>query len=325
MNRDPAYDTFSAVVCSHSLVNFANLAQAVDSLLAQSHLLEEIIIVVDGNREVYDRVTAIYSEKPRVKAVLLPESLGVSEARNAGWRTARGDIIAFMDDDAAASPEWIAELAETHRIHGVSAAAGRILPIWEGPGADFPEELYWLLGLTHHGFAEDKVTEVRNAFGPNMSFRREVFDRIGGFRRELGFARNGNAYVQAEEVDLGLRLKESTGRGVLYNPAAVVYHRVPEAKLKLPTVIRRSFYQGYSKALIRKLNQTGALDVEKGYLKDILLHFLPARLVKAYRPSEARKALVLAASTASVGAGFVWGSASLALRRFGGKPSPAKP
>ena len=299
----------SAVVCTHSLDNYPNLVEAVDSLLSQTHPEMEVIIAVDGNAELHERVLAHYSGNKAVKTVLLKENVGVSGARNAGISVAKGDVIAFMDDDAIAEKGWVENLLGTYREYDAAAVGGKILPVWLGGKPDYlPEELYWLAGITHEGFAEEKVVEVRNTFGPNMSFKREVFQKAGMFNENLGFARRGTSYIQAEEPEFALRMRRELGKGVIYNPKAVVYHKIPSAKVKVGLLLKRAFYQGYSKALLKKLNiSADSVATERSYLKDLLFEYIPRRLKRFYRLTELKKLLMLLACIGAVGLGFVYG------------------
>jgi GT2 family glycosyltransferase len=315
----------SAVICTHNLANYQNLVEAVNSLLEQTYQVREIIIVVDGNPELFERFNSEYRGHGGVNAVLLKDNMGVSEARNAGIRVAKGDVIAFTDDDAIASSQWIETLVGTYETFDAIAVGGKILPIWTGGIPDYlPEELYWLIGVTHKGFAEEKIKEVRNTFGPNMSFRREVFEKIGLFSKDLGFAKRNTGYLQAEEPDLAIRMKQAFGKGVVYNPLAVVFHKIPQSKLKVRVLLKRSFYQGYSKALMRKLNNSTEgrlIATETNYLKTVLFKRIPERMKRAYHLSELKKVSMLTASVFSVGLGFICGSIPKSLPLSPKKPS----
>jgi len=297
----------SIVVCTHKLDNYRNLTEAIKSLMAQSYAEKEILVVIDGDQVLYDRVRSDYDGKPAVKSVLLKENRGVSEARNAGIRIAKGDIIAFMDDDAVAAEDWLERLLSTYREFGALAVGGKILPVWEDRAPDYlPQELYWLVGVTNDGFAADRVVEVRNTFGPNMSFQHEVFRQIGLFDRRFGFTRTSR--MQAEEPELAFRMKQRLGKGVLYNPQAIVYHKIPPDKTRVGGLLKRSFFQGYSKAFLNRQYPSGrAMSNEKSYLGFLVLHCLPRRAVRFYRPAELKKALFLTAALASVGLGFIYG------------------
>jgi len=136
----------------------------------------------------------------------------------------------------------------------------------------------------------------------------EVFEKVGGFRESLGFARRGTSYIQAEEPELALRMKRTMGKGVVYNPHAIVYHRITKSKLEVSSLLWRSFYQGYSKALLGRQNiSSDAMATERAYLKSLLLKFIPLRIKRLYRLEEMRKLSVLIASILSVCLGFVYG------------------
>jgi glycosyltransferase involved in cell wall biosynthesis len=349
----------SVVVCTHSLNNYPNLLEAVDSLRAQTHRETEVVVVVDGNKELYQRLVADYgsskslvdSKSPKgrqdssrsrrlvdsnpsngrivdreaIKIVLLEENKGVSAARNAGIRAAQGDILAFLDDDAVAERGWLESLVATYQEFDAAAVGGRVLPLWLGRRPDYlPEELYWLVGTTHEGFAKEKstilpregfeVVEVRNTFGPNMSFRREVFQKVGLFNENLGFARRGTSYTQAEEAEFALRMKQKLGQGAMYNPKALVYHKIPPSKVRVKALLKRAFYQGYSKALLRKLHPSAdSIAVERSYLQTLLLKSIPKRSIRLfeikrdYRLAELKELFLLVAAIISVGLGFVYG------------------
>jgi GT2 family glycosyltransferase len=300
----------SAVICIHSLDNYSNLTEAVDSLLKQTHSEKEVIVVVDGNKALYEKVSAQFTGNEAVKTVLIESNIGVSGARNAGIKVARGDVIAFMDDDAFADREWMDRLVATYENYDAIGVGGKILPVWTQGAPDYlPEELYWLAGVTHKGFADEKIGEVRNTFGPNMSFRREVFEKVGLFNENLGFAKRRAFYIQAEEPEFALRVRRELGRGVIYNPAAVIYHKIAPSKLNIGVLLKRAFYQGYSKALMRKLNiSSDSIATEKSYLKDLLLVYMPGRLKRFYRLTELKKLCFTVSSVIAVGLGFIYGN-----------------
>ena len=299
----------SVVVCAYSFDQRRDLQEAVASLLEQTHTDLEVIVVVDGDHGLYREVMSDYGGSDSVRSILLEENAGVSAARNAGVVEARGEVVAFIDDDAIADKDWVQTLAGTYEQYDAVAVGGKILPVWlSGRPAHFPEELLWLVGATHDGFAGDTVAEVRNTFGPNMSFRRDVFEKVGGFNENLGFSRKGASYVQAEEPEFALRMTSTLGKRVVYNPGAVVYHKIPESKVRVRTLLRRAFYQGYSKAWVEMQGLSGdSIATERSYLRTLLLTSVPARLRRVYRLSELKKLLLLLGSVVSVGLGFLYG------------------
>ena len=248
----------SIILCTHRSDRYDDFEEALNSLYAQSYNNLEIIVVVDGNRELYDRIVkrAIVDAdevkgKVKVKVILNEKNLGLSESRNKGIKEAKGDVIAFFDDDAIADKNWIKELVKMYEAKEAIAAGGKILPEWVTKKPKFlPGEYYWLIGATHKGFPEE-VTEVRNTFGSNLSFKADVLKALGGFRSEMGV--KGKGLLQGEETELCERMREKFGRGVVYNPDAIVYHKVFPERLRMRFLLRRAFWQGYSKRVMKEM------------------------------------------------------------------------
>jgi len=301
----------SVVVCTHRTDHYEEVTRAVDSLLKQTHPEIEIIVVVDGVEESYQKMILHYGSQSHIRVIATERSLGAFGAANVGVKAARGEIVAFMDDDAIAERTWVENLIDAYREFDAIAVGGKILPVWCFGRPDYlPEEMDWLVGVTHEGFAEENAVEVRNTFGPNMSFRREVFERIGLFNEELAFA--PPFYIQGAEADFGWRMKQELGKGVIYNPEAVVYHQVSQSKVKVRALLKRAFCQGYSKALLRRLNPSGGvLTVERSYLKRLLMKNIPRRIKGCFsrldRATEIKKLSFLIALILSITIGFLYG------------------
>ncbi len=303
----------SVITCTYNTDNYPNILDTVASLLNQTYPDIEIIIVVDGNERLREKIAMTYDTKGNIQVIASEENKGVAGSRNLGITQARGDIIAFLDDDSVTDKRWIEDLVDTYQKRDAIAVGGGILPIWLSKKPDYlPEELYWLVGLTYKGFAKEGVTEVRNAFGSNMSFKREVFEKVGSFNQCFGFARKGTSYIQGDEPEFALRMQNTLGKGVTYNPNLIVYHKIPEWKTKLRILLKRAFYQGYSKALLKKLSHSPKpLAPEESYLKDLLLKYIPRRIRRIFLWHdplvEMKQLLVLLISILAVGLGFVDG------------------
>ena len=301
----------SVVLCTHRLDSYQNVIDAIESLVRQTYDDLEIIVVVDGNQELSEVIAHVYQGREKVKILSTGDKIGVCGARNAGIGIAQGEIMAFTDDDVVADSRWIENLVDTYQRFDSVAVGGKILPIWLSTEPDhFPPELGWVVGVTHNGFAEDEVSEVRNAFGPNMSYRSEVFEKIGVFNERFGLGARGAVQLQGEEAELALRMKQAFGRGVTYNPQAVVYHKVAPWKTTPRWMLRRAFYQGYSKALLRRsIPGHDTLAVEQAYLRRLLFKYAPSRakrlLLRSGRAGELRKLAILTASVVSASLGFL--------------------
>ena len=209
---------------------------------------------------------------------------GLSGTRNHAINIATGDIIAFMDDDAVAKEDWLRQLAVHYIDSNVQAAGGKIIPLWE-PRRPFwfPEELDWTVGGSHKGMT-DVPGPVRNLWGGNMSFRKELFHQVGLFNTQLG--RKGLS-GEGEDTEFCMRIKASlAGAIILYEPKAIVYHRVHKHRASLKYVIRRSFDGGSSLAKVKKVQRTKSnigASPERKYLRYLLTASLLGRLKHFYR------------------------------------------
>ncbi len=121
----------SIVVCAHRTDRLQDILEAIDSLKAQSYHGIEIITVIDGNPELYEKIRSL-AEDPRIRVTLNEKNLGLSESRNKGLSMSKGDIIAFFDDDAIAEVNWVEELVKMYLDRDAIAAGGCILPLWLG-------------------------------------------------------------------------------------------------------------------------------------------------------------------------------------------------
>lgn len=245
-----AFDaTIAVVVCAYTEERWADLEAAIASVRAQRRPADEIVVVVDHNPDLLDRVRAA---NPDVTVVANSEARGLSGARNSGIAASTSSIVAFMDDDAIADPDWLRWLEGAYVEPSVLAAGGLIEPWWLGGRPRwFPTEFDWVIGCTYRGMPVER-TAVRNVIGCNMSFRRDVFERSGGFRDGIG--RIGNRPVGGEETELSIRaIADRPGSVVIYDPRASVRHRVPAARGTLRYFAARCFAEGYSKGLIARL------------------------------------------------------------------------
>ena len=267
----------SVIVCAYDINRYYDLVDAISSLLYQTYSPIEIICIVDGTIPLYEKIhsdeSGVFST---VKVFLNEENLGLSESRNRGISHSKGDIIAFFDDDAVADPNWVSELVRMYKDYDAIAAGGKLVPLWVAGKANFiPEEFYWMIGATHKGFPEE-VTEVRNTFGSNISFKREVINDFDGFRGEMGI--KGNGALQGEETEICERMRKAFGKGVMYNPNAIVHHKIFEGRMKLKFLFRRAFWQGYSKRMMKELGYS--MEVESKFLQTLVIDGILGRLRK---------------------------------------------
>ncbi|MBI5566629.1 MAG: glycosyltransferase family 2 protein [Chloroflexi bacterium] len=252
----------SVIICAYTEDRWSELAAAVESVRQQTLPAHEIIVVIDHNppllaraRNQLNEVVVIENRQPR----------GLSGARNSGGAIASGDIIAFMDEDATAAPDWLAQLIGPYADPDVLGVGGAIEPKWlNGRPNWFPAEFDWVVGCTYRGLPET-LRRVRNLIGCNMSLRREVFQQIGGFRSGIG--RVGTRPVGCEETELCIRLNQQQPHSVLlYEPRSRVCHRVPKSRSSWRYFSTRCYAEGLSKALVaRFVGANDGLSSERTY------------------------------------------------------------
>jgi glycosyltransferase involved in cell wall biosynthesis len=298
----------SVVLCTYSPERYDDFREAADSLLTQTYDDVELVVVVDGREPVYERVREDYGDREDVLLHCNDENLGLLESRNVGAELATGDVVAFIDDDAIADERWVEALVASYEERDAVAVGGKMTPEWvAGEPGFLPEEYYWLVGATHRGFA-DGPGWVRNTFGSNISFRREVFLELGGFDPDIG-GRKGDANLQGGETELCARLAVEYDERVWYSPEAVVAHKVFDYRTDPWWLLDRAFWQGYSKrAMEVLLPETGS--EENDFLKLLVFESVPTRLRSlAATPSiDGVKQLVfLLLFTGSVGVGYLYG------------------
>jgi glycosyltransferase involved in cell wall biosynthesis len=297
----------SIVVCAHRADRHQDLLEAIASLKDQVYAPIEIIVVVDGNLELYEKIKHI-AEDPSIQVSLNEKNLGLSGSRNRGLSKAKGDIVAFFDDDAIADMNWIEELVKMYLQRNAIAAGGSILPLWlTGEPKCLPHEFYWLIGATHKGFPEE-VGEVRNTFGSNLSFRTDVLKVLGGFRSEMGV--KGSGQLQGEETEICERMREKFGKGVIYNNKAIVHHKIFPERLGRRFLLGRAFWHGYSKRVMKELGYS--LD-EEGKFLSMLREGAWGRM-KRVSFAEFCQLAALLVLTSAVGLGYAYRALSLRFR-----------
>ena len=296
----------SVVVCTYAMDRYDAFTEAVESALAQTYDPLEVVLVVDGNPEVYDRVQEDFCSRDGVVCHNNDENRGISYSRTKGAELASGEVVAMLDDDAVAHEDWVAELVAVYESTDAVAVAGDVRPDWQTEKPDFfPEEFYWLVGCVEPGFADDGE-EIRNGYGSNISFRRDVFLEAGGYDTHTG--RRGDKHIQAHEAPVCIRIRELTGQGVLYTDDAVVDHKLFDYRGDFDWLVFRSFWQGYSKRVMKLLYPDEDGD-ETDYLGYLFLDRVPRRLKGCVtKPSVAAVLQILAifVFTGAVGLGYLY-------------------
>lgn len=249
----------SVVVCSRDRAHdvdacLRSLLPTLDGSDLRAGRRVEVVFVDNGSTDdTADVVRSHGAEAPRIRYVH-ESTPGLSVARNRGVATANGRIVAFLDDDATVREGWADALIDAFD-DGADAVAGRILLAW--PHGRTPA---WFDRSMDHWFTQLDLGDQPMALGPsqnpwgaNMAVRLDLADAVGGFDPSLG--RVGASLLSGEEEEFFRRVRRHLGADAdfRYVPSATVDHHVQPDRLSLRWVARRSFHNGRSVAIARRL------------------------------------------------------------------------
>ncbi len=296
----------SVIVCAYSNERLPQLKETIASLQKQTYPPSEIVLIVDHNPELQEELKRVAGDSLHIA----PNSgdRGLANARNTGISLAQGELVAFIDDDAAAETTWLEDLVACYQDPDVIGAGGRIEPVWEGGAKPtwLPEEFLWVIGCSYRGMAEGSI---RNMIGCNMSFRSSVFEEVGVFNPEIG--RLGNQPLGCEETEICIRaLERWPGKEIMYASKALVYHHAALSRQTVRYFARRCYFEGVSKVVVRRLWGAAATSAEVGYLSRTLPNAVlrEARNVVRLRDAGGSASLIgmTALGVGAVGAGFAF-------------------
>ena len=223
----------SVVLCTYNRCHSLQqaLASVAASVVPQS--VEWEILVVDNNSSDHTRETveAFCSRYPGHFRYLFEAQQGKSYALNAGIREARGDVLVFMDDDIRVDPHWLRNLTANLHNSEWAGAGGRILTEWtcSPPRWLSPDSRHAAGPLVAFNPKSEAGELNEPPIGTNMAFRREMFEKYGGFRADLGPCPGSE--IRGEDTEFGVRLLLA-GERLRYEPSALVYHPVQQDRLK---------------------------------------------------------------------------------------------
>ena len=243
----------SVIVCT--IGRSEMVMRCLRSLAANEYAAYEILVVDQEAGSGLEAAIAAEFPSARIRYFQLAKD-GLSPARNFAIRQSTGEILAFIDDDAVAAPEWMAAIAEAFRQEPAPAMiCGRILPVWPDgePPAWYPAPRRFLLGLYDLGGEMRAMPEGDQPIGANMAGRREAILEAGGLDERLGFRANGRVTMLAgADSLLSLRVR-GAGWPIYYQPRMSVQHFISRKKLTKATLLRRNFWEGISFARVRYL------------------------------------------------------------------------
>ncbi len=239
----------SVLICTRNRAD--SLRQTLESLFCPVNLESpdwEVVVVNNDSKDHTAEVCRDFRERfPRHFRFLVEKKRGHSNALNSAIAAARGEILAFTDDDVRCAPDYLHGVRTVFGQYPADGVQGRVLPECEGGRPEWLDSSFGLtLALRDCG---DEVMELDGPlFGSNMIVREEVFRKTGGFSPELG---PGAAGLGAD-TELTLRMRQAGSR-LIYAPQILVWHRLPRERLTKSYFRERFFVSGRSLAFFESL------------------------------------------------------------------------
>lgn len=190
----------------------------------------EVVVVDNSIRNPVKHVVADFQRKNKNFRYVIEKKIGLSHARNKGWKTAKGQFVAYIDDDSIADKNWVKNIILTTKEHPsiiifggpFGRYANVAIPKW------YPSD-FCVLDLGRERRYLKKGTEWLS--GTNMVFRKSILRKYQGFDPMLGMSGNNVAY--GEETNLQAKIITREHTEILYVPKLKVKHLLAEYKISL--------------------------------------------------------------------------------------------
>lgn len=247
----------SAIICTHNRADY--LPRAISSLVAQDLQNDayEIIIVDNGSTDNTRDIVLSFAAKGNIRYILEPV-IGLSHARNKGWRNAAAPYVAYLDDDAIAKPTWLGKMLQVFETIDPrpGCVGGRVTPIWEAPRpAWLGDGIACSLTVVDWSDIPHVLENLDSEWlaGANIAFPRNLLERLNGFTPYLD--RSGARLLSSGDVFLEKQVQKS-GHNCFYHPEVEVFHHIPASRLTRSWFVRRYYYQGISDAVMQMLAES---------------------------------------------------------------------
>jgi GT2 family glycosyltransferase len=246
-----------------------HLDACLGSLLKLNYPRQQFDVILVDNGSVDGSVSYVAGQFPTVQLVKLTKNVGFARGNNIGAQAAKGDYVAFVNNDMRVDSEWLIKLVQAIQAEDATCVGSRILT-WDGNEPDFvggTANFYGMGFQPESGGSEDQdsMRDVLFVCGGAMLVRRDVFLEAGGFDEDY--------FAYFEDVDLGWRLWV-LGHRVLFVPGATAYHRGHATGEKFAAERRALLYE-----------RNALFTILKNYGDETLSRVLPVALLLTARRS----------------------------------------
>lgn len=209
----------------------------------------EVVVVDNNSTDSTPQVVKEFANRSQIFSGIVERRQGIAYSRNSGWRAARGEYVAYIDDDCKATSDWLAIAKSLTEDKRPILMGGPALPFYAAPKPFWFRDEYMQFAL-----AGDDVRPTQpNEYFPTMNtvFRRSALEGLGGFRNDLGMV--GSEIAYGEDTEIMMRMREKfPDAPIYYVPHLCVYHLARPEKMTLRWMIPQSFAAGkYSSKIFR--------------------------------------------------------------------------
>jgi len=239
----------SVVLCTYNRAESLRRTLCSLSAMRVPANLQWEVLVVDNNSSDHTRDVTEMAGGQLPCRYLFEGRQGKSFALNTAIPQARGEIVAFTDDDVQLDRGWLVEIKRAFELFDCIGIGGKIIPVWncEKPRWLEEEGPYKLAAaIVRLDLGEEACELQQPAFGANMAFRRTAFEKYGLFKENLG--PNPRNMIRGEDSEFSWRVIQG-GEKLMYGPRVVVYHPVDEKRTTKKYFV--SWYFNYGRALVR--------------------------------------------------------------------------
>lgn len=232
----------SVIVPTHNRSKY--LQDTIISLQEQNFPKDDYEIIVVDNNSTDDtpQVVEECNRDGKKESIYVKEpNLGLHNARHAGAKAAKGEILAYVDDDVICDKNWLSELVKPYADPEVGCGGGKILPKWEAEPPGWVNYFPDFLSILDRS---DKVIEIHDEviFGCNFSIKKDILYETGGFNPDA-FPWNLIKYRGDGETGLLTKVR-AKGYKIVYTPFAVVEHVISKDRLTIEYFKKRAFIEG---------------------------------------------------------------------------------